>query len=433
MFVIPASCELRQGDKKYETLRMFAKETQELLARKVKPLPQLVCARSLTHDIDELVAGLWPRATLAVVDDARTGTALNAARALTGRFSVTHVRLEGEPVADDVTVNDIRKQSARCDALVAVGGGTIGDLCKYAAFLDNKPYVVFPTAASMNGYLSANASITVEGYKETCAARMPEAVFCDLSVIAAAPLHLSKSGLGDSLARPTAQADWLLSHLLLSTPYDDTPFELLKTYEPQLFDSARGIAMGDRESIALLVQVLLLSGLGMTIAGGSYPASQGEHMIAHGYEMIAMHSHANPMHRGQKVLHGEAIGVTALAMARRQEALLGIEPELLPDNFNPEQLSNLYGTRVAEAAKDAFAQKSQLIASSLNAGALRDWETTAGRLEKIMLPPSHIESILKQAEAPTTHHQLGWDDRNYMAASSTARFLRERFTFLDLH
>ena len=39
-------------------------------------------------------------------------------------------------------------------------------------------------------------------------------------------------------------------------------------------------------SIELLMQTLLLSGLGMTIAGGSYPASQGEHMIAHTYEML---------------------------------------------------------------------------------------------------------------------------------------------------
>ena len=36
-----------------------------------------------------------------------------------------------------------------------------------------------------------------------------------------------RSGLGDSLCRATAQADWLLSHLLLDLPYRTMPFVLL--------------------------------------------------------------------------------------------------------------------------------------------------------------------------------------------------------------
>ena len=65
----------------------------------------------------------------------------------------------------------IRAATADADALIAVGSGTINDLCKYAAFQDGKPYAVFGTAPSMNGYTSVNAAITVGGPQEVAARR----------------------------------------------------------------------------------------------------------------------------------------------------------------------------------------------------------------------------------------------------------------------
>ena len=103
--------------------------------------------------------------------------------------------------------------------LIAVGSGTINDLCKYASALDGKPYAVFATAPSMNGYTSVNAAITVEGHKKSLPAQAAAGVFFDLEVLAAAPVRLIRAGLGDSVCRCTAQADWLLAHLLLGRPY----------------------------------------------------------------------------------------------------------------------------------------------------------------------------------------------------------------------
>ena len=137
------------------------------------------------------------------------------------------VVLDGTPHADASTVERLRQACAGADALVAVGSGTINDLCKYAAAQDGKPYAVFATAPSMNGYTSKNAAITVEGHKKSLAAAAPVGVFIDLAVLAAAPARMIRAGLGDSLCRSTAQADWLLSHHLFATPYRRAPFVLL--------------------------------------------------------------------------------------------------------------------------------------------------------------------------------------------------------------
>jgi glycerol-1-phosphate dehydrogenase [NAD(P)+] len=407
---------------------MFSHEIHALLQKHLKQVPQVIASPSFRFDIDDLVAMVFARARLAIVDDANTSTAFGDTvwRALKGRFECRHVTLGPHAAADMETVEDIRRRASQCDVLIAVGSGTVNDLCKYASHLDNKPYAVFPTAASMNGYLSANASITDKGYKKTLPAHMPDAVFCDMSVLAASPVRLSKCGLGDSLARPTAQADWLLSHLLLDTPYDDTPFALLAGLESGLFDNARGVAKGDAASIGLLVQVLLLSGLGMTIAGGSYPASQGEHMIAHAYEM----GNASAPHS----FHGEQIGVTTRTMAQRQERLLNGSPALALTLFPKEALQGMFGETVTRHAADAYQLKRDAIHDRrLSDEMLRDkWDTVCQRISSIMLPASRIEAVLQSAEAPLLPQDLGWLPDVYKDVSTHARFLRERFTFLDL-
>ena len=180
----------------------------------------VVIAPSLQGSEADIVAPLELGRHLAVVSDSITHGLLGARveRALASLGRITSIVLPGRPHPDADTVEWIRAESATADALVAVGSGTINDLCKYASARDGKRYVVFATAPSMNGYTSLNAAITVNGLKKSLPAQAPLGVFLDLSILAAAPARMIRSGLGDSLCRPTAQADWLLSHLLFDRP-----------------------------------------------------------------------------------------------------------------------------------------------------------------------------------------------------------------------
>jgi glycerol-1-phosphate dehydrogenase [NAD(P)+] len=411
---------------------VFNQSTVSMLADRLSAVPKLVMEKTIAQDIDDLVGSILPPMKLVVVDDADTAEALGSlvSRALSGRYPCTHVTLD-DPVADEVNAGYLRTQTLSADALVAVGSGTINDLCKYVSHIDRKPYITFPTAASMNGYLSANASITMAQHKKTLPAHMPIGVFCDLGVISKAPPRLSKAGLGDSLARSTAQADWLLSHLLLDTDYDELPFALLAPYEEALFAQARGIGLLNMESIEQLMKVLLLSGLGMTIAGGSYPASQSEHMIAHAYDMLLHHRMRD---YESQALHGEEVGVTTLATAAMQERFLRKAPHIRPDDFDSKTMIHNYGSKIATQARQAFDGKQQLIeqADRKTKEAISGWEAIAEKIASVILTSAEIESILKAADAPTTSQKIKWQDDAYDTATNTARYLRERFTFLDL-
>ena len=146
------------------------------------------------------------RGRVAVVSDATPEEVLGARvkRGLASLGRVIPILLPFHPQADLETAEAIMAQAGEADALLAVGSGTINDLCKYAVARLERPYAVFATAPSMNGYTSVNAAVTVQGLKKTLPAAGARGVFLDLKVLAAAPKRMILAGLGDSLCRPTA-------------------------------------------------------------------------------------------------------------------------------------------------------------------------------------------------------------------------------------
>jgi glycerol-1-phosphate dehydrogenase [NAD(P)+] len=390
----------------------------------------VVIERSLAGHEGDLVRALDLGRKIAIVSDEATHAVLGdrVERALTGKSEIINIVLPARPHADYATVERLRSATAPSDALIAVGSGTINDLCKYASALDKKAYAVFGTAPSMNGYVSVNAAITVGGLKKSLTAHAPVGVFLDISVLAAAPPRMIRSGLGDSLCRPTAQADWLLSHLLFNLPYREMPFALLEEDEGDLFAHSDALLAGDHEAMEGLVRTLLLSGFGTAICGSSQPASQGEHLISHFADMM-----------GPKEMpfsfHGEQIGVTTLTAARLQEAMLASEaPVLTEDAATEADVIRTFGDGLGPSCWQEFSQK-RLTGARLDAANARIaacWPKFVERISRIVVPASRLEAVLARAGAPRTASALSWSRGFYETAIRGARLIRNRYTFLDL-
>ena len=393
------------------------------------PTRKVAIAADLAPRAAALMAdlGLGPR--LAVVSDPKTRAVLGE-RVVAGLAGakITEFVLEEMPKPDADTVARVRAATATADALVAVGSGTINDLCKYAAFLDGKPYVVFGTAPSMNGYTSVSAAITEHGHKKSLPAAAPRGVFLDLAVLAAAPPRMIRSGLGDSICRPTAQADWLLAHLLLGQAYRRAPFLLLEADEAALLAKAGALLAGDTGAMELLARTLVLSGFGMTICGGSYPASQGEHLISHYIDMLGDPAWIPSF-------HGEHIAVTALTMARLQEAMLaGEAPVLSPTRLDEAALIRHFGPALGASCWAAFAKKAMdaPTTAALNDKLKREWPEIRAALRRVMRPSAEMAAALKAAGAPTRPADIHVPAAFYRQAVLQAREIRDRYTFLDL-
>src|SRR5918995_1521356 len=167
----------------------------------VAPIRMVVIEDSLVGREADLLEPLDLGRRLAVVSDATTHRVMGRRieQALASIAEVQSIVLPDHPEPDLETVDRLLSATVEADALVAVGSGTINDLCKYASVLDGKRYTVFATAPSMNGYTSVNAAITVEGHKKSLPAQAAAGVFFDLEVLAAAPVRLIRAGLGDSV------------------------------------------------------------------------------------------------------------------------------------------------------------------------------------------------------------------------------------------
>jgi glycerol-1-phosphate dehydrogenase [NAD(P)+] len=220
-----------------------------------------------------------------------------------------------------------------------------------------------------------------------------------------------------------------LSHLLLDRPYREVPFTLLADDEPALFAGGRALVSGDLEVMRRLVRTLVLSGFGMTICGGSYPGSQGEHLICHYVE--AMGPPGLP-----ETFHGEQTGVAAIAMAELQEFLLwrATPPVLRPTAIGREQLLRHYGPERGEACWRELSEKhfDRARTDDLNARLAARWDSMRTRIEAVTLGAARHRAILGDAEAPRSASDLGWSDALLAEALGHARELRNRYTFLDL-
>lgn len=395
------------------------------------PVHTLAIEPSLRDRELELISTLDFGPRLVVIGDDDTFAALGdrVVHALRSRFTVQRLSLGRAPHADDATLTRLLAAvEPGIDAVVAIGSGTLNDLCKLVAKARGCPQAVFATAPSMNGYTSVSASLTERGLKRSIRAETPRGVFFDLQVLAAAPPRLIRAGLGDSLCRPTAQADWLLAHELLDQPYREAPFALLEADEQVLMSAPQALVSGDLEVMRSLARTLALSGFGMTLCGGSYPASQGEHLLCHYVDMLGLAT--------ATTFHGEQVGVATLAMARLQHHLLEVErpPQLASSTFSEASLRDHLGPALGASCwlEARGKQLDAARAAVLNARLASRWSAVRQRLAAVLRPVEQLEAALVAAGAPTTPRELGWSAETFTSAVLHAREIRDRYTFLDL-
>jgi glycerol-1-phosphate dehydrogenase [NAD(P)+] len=395
------------------------------------PYKSIVIADDLSGREAELVAPLGLGRRIAVVSDAATHGVLGrrVEAALAGIAEVRSVVME-RPKADEATIAAVAERTRDADGVVAVGSGTINDVCKFVTFSDGRPYAVFATAPSMNGYTSTTASVTSHtGLKTSLRAHAPLGVFVDLAVNAAAPTYLIAAGLGDSLCRSTAQVDWWLSHRLFDTEYTSLPFRLQVPDETLMLEHAPGLATSDPAAVAYLHRVLALVGLGVSFVGTTHHGSMGEHQISHYIDCFAGERHSGTR-------HGQQVGVASLTMARLQHRLFAFEepPRVEPTRIDEADMVRRCGSENAQQCLVEWRKKalSAETAAALNEKLARVWPELRRECEAFMLPVETMESALHRAGGPISAAELRLDPDFYREAVLHAREMRNRYSVLDL-
>lgn len=348
---------------------------------------------------------------------------------------------DGKVEADDHALSIVDEVLAGLPSpragVVALGAGTINDCAKLPAFRAGLPYGVVPTAASMNGYTSAIAAILSGGVKRTISCAPPRFVLTDLELVATAPVALARSGLGDLLSKPVSSGDWRLSHRLLGEPFFSLPVTMVQSAFERTQAVAEGIGQGAPDAMRPLMEALLISGVCMASAGSSSPASGGEHLLSHLWDMTAGE-------RGRAVgLHGAQVGVATLVTATLYQHVRRFKPtpDLVEARVAALQPFDVYAERLSSLppglrpAVEVESRKKYPTPEGLRARltqVVEGWDALWDDLGQSLQSPAELRAVLARAGAPTNAHALGIPEVELREAYRIARDIRARYSILDL-
>lgn len=202
------------------------------------------------------------------------------------------------------------------DTIVAVGGGRVLDVCKYAAYIAKRPLLSIPTTMANDGIASPIAVLKRQDNKpKSLSCEIPTMLLLDTELVLNSPIELIKAGIGDTISNRMALLDWEYAC--------DKKKDRMNGYAHMMSKNALDVLMNAQytsigpEFIDVLANSHVLSGVAMDFAKSSRPVSGSEHLF----------SHALDYYGSKQNLHGIQVALGTIAMLK----LIGMEYDGLVD------------------------------------------------------------------------------------------------------
>lgn len=321
-----------------------------------------------------------------------------------------------------------------CDLVLAVGSGTINDLCRYVSYKMKIDYYIVGTAPSMDGYASNVSPLIIRHLKTTYEARPARVILGDLDVMAKAPAHMIAAGVGDIIGKYVCLADWQIAHIVNGEYICQEIMELVRQSIQKVADHAKAAMQREKEAISAIMEGLVLSGIAMSYIGNSRPASGSEHHMSHYWEMIFL------LAEKEDPLHGTKVGVGTVSALRLYEMLK--ESQTLLDSlqtphFQREDWENQILDAYGPAATGVLKLEEE-IGKNSDEEVLRRRKTFLEHQDEIWkvvdaLPSSKdIQKLLESINAPFSPAQLQVPKEVFQKGIFFAKDLRNRFGLLQI-
>ncbi|GAB4171455.1 MAG: hypothetical protein Tsb0017_21710 [Geothermobacteraceae bacterium] len=398
-----------------------------------KEHPQPVTTLCLDSDAIEILAGdCRGRGKVLLISDPDTEQVAgrDLCHALESKdVSFDRLCLGSQPEATEDQVDEVAAAAKDADLIVGIGAGTISDLAKFAGDRLKLPSWCLATAPSMNGYTSAIAAIKVRGVKRTLPCKTHDCIYAVPEIVCRAPLKLKQAGFCDVMAKVVSDVDWQCESLLFSNSYCALPSAMLARVEKEYAKVPEAIGRGEDGATMALFQGLLTSGVAMSLAGSSAPASGGEHLVSHFWDMREAVTGRRPE------LHGLQVGlgiVLSAACYRRLARLSKKDLKPIADGLLgrlSESIPSIWGCYAEEVAaqlrgkESALRQFDQLLPET--------WDQLVPLFRQVR-PPEEFADLFQRTGAPFTLEAFDLSAEEFLLAALNARAIRERITVLDL-
>ena len=325
---------------------------------------------------------------------------------------------------------------AATDAIaVAVGSGTINDLCKLSSHHHDRPYMCVATAASVDGYSSFGASITYRDMKQPFPCPAPRAILADVGVMAKAPAEMTAAGYADLAAKIPAGAEWIIADFLGVEPIHDAAWHIVQDSLKESLADPEGVAALRPRAIAPFVEGLMLSGFAMQAARSSRPASCTDHLFSHLWNM------RNHTHNGVTPSHGFQVSVGTLMMCAMFDRMYETDFTTLDVDACASRWKTL--DEVRREAEELFRAElgiAEVTAKYDDRDEVRrqlqsvkdNWPDLKRKLQEQCYTFDEMYRCLHTVGAPTAPEHVGISRRTMRADVPFVRHIRRRFNLLDL-
>jgi len=343
-------------------------------------------------------------------------------------INLTTHEFDSNPVATATLIDTVRNLDHNMALIISVGSGTVNDLGKYSASEDGIDFWCMPTAPSMNGYTSGIAAIKVKGVKRTLPAAPPKRIYAIPSVIQNAPLKLRQAGFCDVLAKVVSDIDWQCESLLFSGSYCGLPAAMMTTVEKSYSEHAEEIGRGDKSAVMGLFHGLLISGVAMSLAGSSAPASGGEHLVSHFWDM------REPITGREPELHGLQVGVGIILSTACYRRLRELPAEDLPQHAEElftataAEIPAIWGPYADEVTKQFQGKREALL--QFDTLLPEKWNELQTIFHQVQ-PPEYFADLFARTGAPFNLEAFRLTEEEFVLAALNSRAIRERITVLD--
>lgn len=340
-------------------------------------------------------------------------------------FNITYKLFDNLRVATMELVEEVEAMVADKDiSILSVGTGSLNDTCRLASARRNKKLCIFATAPSMDGFASYGAPIVSGGFKATNPAKSPDVIIGDTKILAAAPSELKSAGFGDMIAKYVGLIDWQISTLLTGEYYCEKIASLTRSAVDELMEMADKVTVNDEYTAGKIFEALLKTGIGMSFAKNSRPASGSEHIVAHLIECVELRDNIVPNY------HGDDVGVATLEMLKFYNALAENESiETENECVDWDDVFEFYGGMAEDVKKLNFPDN---VIDDVDKDDLKNkW----GEIVKIIhsVPGySECRKAMEKAGCKLTVDDIGKDGKLFDDCVKYSPYMRKRMTLLRL-
>lgn len=379
----------------------------------------------ITADTGEILKkNNFPKKILLVADKV-TFEAANGITESLHEFEITYLIYETMRVATMSEVKKIEEYFTRgIEGVIAVGTGSVHDICRLACAECEKPLCLFATAPSMDGFASYSAPIVDKNFKITYPAKCPEIIIADTKILAAAPKELKAAGFGDMAAKYIALIDWQVSNLISGESYCERVAELTRYAADTVMNMADQITARDEEASAKVFEGLLLTGIAMSFTKTSRPGSGCEHIMAHYIECKELLENKIPNY------HGEDVGVMTLIILKLYDKLLELPLVKCHSEKNDwGKIEKIYGSLAGDMKK---LNEPKTITEDISLARIEDNFTRIQEIIRSVPSYETLRNLMKRAGCKLTYKDIGKSESLIREALIYHVYMRRRLSLRRL-